>query len=409
MNDNDHDNDTGIINVLHLWQVIIAKWKVVCAIVIVVSSVTAIVSLLLPKKYIATTIIMPINASNSVGLAALTGQLGGLSSLMGLSGTGSSPLTQFMALLKTRTLAEQVIQSCNLLPVLFPKESDRPLRVNEDAVKALLAQVRFREEKKEGIITISAEFRDPKLAADVANEYVKGLQGFISENSFTVSKRNRIFIGKQLEDNKRALLEAGKEFNEFYGGNKVSSVESYVDVPVLGGEGFKSVHPRVEFSPIKDSNLHERLKVGFEQLRSKRADLEATLRQPAGGEAFLLDPTTVLSDSAATVTNGKNDEKVVRNVPQQVYLQYLTLHRGLLAQINALLIQQYEMAKISESKDELALQVIDTARIPERRSKPKRTSMVMTSFIISLLVSMFGVVLLDYIKQLRGGQSGQRD
>jgi hypothetical protein len=44
------------------------------------------------------------------------------------------------------------------------------------------------------------------------------------------------------------------------------------------------------------------------------------------------------------------DAKVVKNVPQQVYLTYLMMRRELLAKVNALLTTQYEIAKITPSE-----------------------------------------------------------
>jgi len=205
---------------------------------------------------------------------------------------------------------------------------------------------------KNGTITISTEFKDPKISTDVANGYVEGLQELISKNSFTVTKRNRIFIEGQLAQNKRELLEAGKELNEFYKSGKVSSVKSTIDVSV-------------ESNQI--SNTDQAI-ISVEMLRKNKEDIES---------------------------------KIVKGVPQQVYLQYLTLRRNLLTQINTLLTQQCEIAKIEEAKDELAFQVIDPARVPEKRSKPKRKQMVMMVFVSSLFLSVFTAFFMEYLEKIK--------
>ena len=95
------------------------------------------------------------------------------------------------------------------------------------------------------------------------------------------------------------------------------------------------------------------------------------------------------------------ESKIVKGVPQQVYLQYLTLRRNLLTQINTLLTQQCEIAKIEEAKDELAFQVIDPARVPEKRSKPKRKQMVMMVFVSSLFLSVFTAFFMEYLEKIK--------
>jgi len=47
---------------------------------------------------------------------------------------------------------------------------------------------------KEGLISVAVEYKDPELAADIANQYTVALQRFLSENALSMAKRNRIFI-----------------------------------------------------------------------------------------------------------------------------------------------------------------------------------------------------------------------
>ncbi len=337
----------------------------------IVTLLTILLTLTMPKFYKSTAVIMPIGKSGGGGgmLAALasSGQLGGLASMAGLGGAvgGQTPAQQFMALLRTRVLAEEIINKFNLIPIMFdgkvvdPNSSKGPKI--EDGVKALASYVQFIDDKKGGTITITAEFKDPKLAADVANGYVEGLQKFINSNLLTVAKRNRIFIEKQLEYNKRALLEAGKELNEFYQGKKVSNVEGKVDVSVKNDD---IDSPQDEQKEKGDVGLQ------LDVLKKQKSDLE--------------------------------EKMMVRSVPQQVYLQYLGLRKTLLAQINGLLTSQYEMAKIEESKDEPAFETIDPAKVAERKSKPKRAQIVIMAFFASLFIGIFASFFMEYVTKLRG-------
>lgn len=374
------------IDLVHCGRVLWGQRRLVGAIVGMATGLMVVVSLLLPKTYTAKATLMPISTSSfGGGMAALAGQLGGgIGALIGGGGGAGGSVQQLMALLNTRTLTEKVIKDGNLLPILFPNEKSRPSYIDEGAVKALFGCMKFVDDRKGGTITISAQFKDPTVSAKLANLYVSTLQKLLNENAYTASKRNRIFIGEQLSTNKRDILELGKELSEFYKGNKISGVESYVDVPVVESK-FRWRKQHGESALGKEHGLELGQELDLEKIQNKKAELESSLRSTSdatGGEAL---------DGRPIVTDGG----VVNKVPQQVYLQYLTVRRGLLTQINALLTQQYEMARIDEMKDDLAFQVIDSAWVPERRSGPKRTKMVVLVFILSTLFSSFGVILYD--------------
>jgi uncharacterized protein involved in exopolysaccharide biosynthesis len=62
-----------------------------------------------------------------------------------------------------------------------------------------------------------------------------------------------------------------------------------------------------------------------------------------------------------------------------------------------LLAKQYELAKIDEAKDSTIIQVLDTAVPPDRKSKPKRTLIVLFVAFAALLLAIFIV----FIRELR--------
>lgn len=371
------DVDNDAIDFSYYWKVVKGRWKLIGAFVAVVTSVAIVWSFSLPKLYKASATIMPVGSGGG-GFASLAGQLGGLGALMGvgIGGGGVSPGQKLMVLLNSRSLAEQIIKKDNLFPVFFPTVPDQVELINKQTVGFLQGHMKFSEDKKGGgVIMVSAQFEDPKLAAKVVNVYIDGLQEFINESSLTASKRNRVFIGKRLEENKRDLLEAGKELSDFYNGGKVSSVGSYVDVPSTRSKKSDS-----------ESGIKEKLKIELELLQNQKMALESAPQQPSSGGGVF------------STSTGGEDKGLVKNVPQQVYLQYLSLRRDLLVQVNSLLTQQYEMAKIDEMKDDLAFQIIDPAIVPASPADPQRKKIVMFAFVMSFFFSVFVVLLLDHNK-----------
>ncbi len=340
-----HAADDEGVDLSVYWGIIRRKKKYILLFSSIVSIATIIASGFLPKYYKAEAVIMSISNKGS-GLGAL----GGLAALAGVGATSSSN-AQLMTLFQSRTMAEKVIQTFNLMAVLQPEPSANPLLDLENAVDTLRKScVKFNEDKKTNAIIVTAEFKSPQLAADVANGYLQELQKFIAGNAFTSAKRNRIFVQNQLEEKKRELLNAGIELDQFYKSGKISSVASKIDVPIA------QVVPNEESGdemPI--ANLEEQFK---------------TLH-------------------------------IVKDVPQQVYLQYLLLHRGLLTSTNTMLNQQYELAKIDEKKAELSFQVIDPARVPQKKSRPARSKIVLLAGFFSLFVGVGGAFVAEYLQKKR--------
>ncbi len=359
-----HDYPQHDVSLMEYVKVVLKWKKAIACFVLAVVLLAAVYSLLAKKTYMANAVIMSIGkgGSGGGGLSSLMGQMGGLAGLAGLSGgVGQTQNQQFMALLKTRTLAEDVIKKHDLMPVLLPGYDPSKAGPNdfEAATRTLQGAMTFNEDKKNGTMVITAEFGDPRIVADLANYYADGLKDFINKNSFTVAKKNRLFIEEQLAQNKRDLLEAGKELNAFYKGEKVSSVESQINVDIS-----PAVHSE-DNDNIDDSSVRKQLDV----LSQQKKEIQ--------------------------------DKLVVKNVPQQVYLQYLTLKRSVSTQINSLLTQQYEMAKIDEAKDELTFQIIDSARVPLVRSKPQRFKMVLMSFVVSTLVGVFASFGVEHLQKMK--------
>ncbi len=365
------------INLLDYWRVLMKRRGIIMTVVGVVTVIAIIYSLLVPKVYMSSATIMPVSGGGGGGLAAMAAQLGGLPFLGGLGGVADTPTQKFMALLRSQTLAEDIVNEFDLMKVFFEGDWDKKagkwktddpkkLPSMEKAIVVLTeGHVQFADNKKEGTIKISAMFRDPERAADVANGYLNGLQRLINNSAFTVAKRNRIFIENRLARNKKELLEAGRELNDFYRDGRVSSVESVVDVPITVSEAY-------------DFGTSEMNEEDLDKLEKEKNEIE---------------------DKIGVIT--KETSILIKDVPQQVYLQYLTLRSEVLGKMNALLAQQYEMAKIDEAKEDLAFQVIDRARVPEKRFKPERRKIVMLAFFVSLFITVFFMFIMEYFEKIR--------
>jgi uncharacterized protein involved in exopolysaccharide biosynthesis len=228
------------------------------------------------------------------------------------------------------------------------------------AVNRLMSSVmRFKNDEQTGMLVVTAAYPNPDMAAKIANAYVDILQDIINENSNQVAKKDRIFIDEQLAKRKIEYLKVAKELSKFYGVGRVSNVKSSLDVQV----------------PLKgDDGVYEG------------------------------DILSILEEKEKELAGKLEQVEVVEDVPQQVYLQYLTLRKELLQQMCSLLAQQVEVTKIKELEKTLSFQIVDSAEPPLQRSKPKRKQMVMFALIGSVFVGMAAAILYEYVKKVRNQQ-----
>ena len=67
-----------------------------------------------------------------------------------------------------------------------------------------------------------------------------------------------------------------------------------------------------------------------------------------------------------------------------------------------LLAKQFELAKIDEAKDATVVQVMDKAIEPDRKSKPRRTLIVLLSAFLALFVSILWAFFREAAARAKG-------
>jgi uncharacterized protein involved in exopolysaccharide biosynthesis len=65
-----------------------------------------------------------------------------------------------------------------------------------------------------------------------------------------------------------------------------------------------------------------------------------------------------------------------------------------------LLTKQYEMARLSEAKDIAPFQVLQRARVPERKSKPFRSKKVLIATLVAFVVSVMSAFVLENVAEM---------
>jgi tyrosine-protein kinase Etk/Wzc len=390
------------VNLLDYWRVIKKRRKVILLLFFASVVAAAVISLLMPPIFQAKVTLMPVESSQGRFSAAL-GSLQNLPFIGGAVGgaLGKTATDKLNSILNSRTAAEGVIKSMNLTPVLFKDkwdEKNNQWKVSkpptlQDTVRLLQKSMVKISDDRKGLISISVEYKDPKLAADIANEYINALQRFLSTSAISLAKRNRIFLEKQLEVTKKDLRETEESLKNFQTSKKISVLDAQAEAAIKALAELKAqiITREVQLGAFREFATKEhpdvkRLEDELRELRQQLRRLEEGTKNPEKKES--IGAFITLSDAPT------------------VGLQYGRLRRDALIQqkVFELLTQQLELAKIEEAKDDITFQVIDPAIPPEKRIKPKRTMNVLLAGVVSLFLGVFLVFFLEYLNRQKSQQ-----
>jgi uncharacterized protein involved in exopolysaccharide biosynthesis len=394
MDQKDQIDQMDEINLLDYWRVIKKRRKVILLLFFASVVSAAIISLLMTPIFQAKATLMPVESSQGKFSAAL-GSLQNLPFVGGAVGgaLGKTTTDKLISLMNSRTVAEDVIKSLKLMPILFQNawdEKNNRWKINrpptlQDTVNLLKSMVKIADDRK-GLISISVEYKNPELAANIANGYMDALQRFLSTSAISLAKRNRIFLEKQIGVTKKDLKEAEESLKDFQTSKKISVLDAQAEAAIRAQAELKAqiITREVQLGASREFATKEhpdvkRLEDELRELSQQLKRLEGGTKNPEKKES--IGAFITLSDAPT------------------VGLEYGRLRRDALIQqkVFELLTQQLELAKIEEAKDDITFQIIDPAIPPEKRIKPSRRTNVLLAGGVSLFLGVFLAFFLEYL------------
>jgi uncharacterized protein involved in exopolysaccharide biosynthesis len=369
------------INLLDYWRILVKRKRLILGCVGGAAIAAIIISLLLPKIYAATTTLMPPRPDTSIiGMMGAEQQIGA-SAMSGFFG-GGSPSDLWVAILNSRSIQDVIIKRFDLMRLFETENMD-------DTRKALAGVVMISKSKKDDTISITVEDESPRQAAIMANAIVEELDKVNKRVVMTAGGRMRTFIERRLKEEKEALAlaeEAVRRFQEMNGAVQLDE-QSRAVIGAMGEMRGTLMAREVELQSLlsyasPNNPQVELLRVQVAELKANLKTLEEGERGQAVSSNSIFIPSARLPDLA---------------------LQYARLLRDAKARdtVYVLLTQQYEMARIQEAKDTPTVQVLDVAVAPDRRSRPKRTFIVLLSTFMAGFFSLFLAFFLEYVEKAR--------
>ncbi|HTD15080.1 MAG TPA: Wzz/FepE/Etk N-terminal domain-containing protein [Chthoniobacterales bacterium] len=361
------------ISLLDLLLILAERKRLVLSITIGFALVGAIVSLLLPKRYTATSSILPPQQNSSMG-AALASQLGNLSGIATLAGGSlgmKNPNDMIIGLMKSRTVEDAMVQQ-------FGLQQEYRAYYPSDARKNLEKHTMLDGSSKDGLIRLSIEDRDPIRAAQLVNGYVNQFRKLSEHLAITEAAQRRLFFQEQLEEAKNNLANAEEALKRTEQQTGLIQLDSQARALI---ESATSLRAAISAKEVQLHALQSFATDQNAQIIQAQQELDALRTQLAK-----LGGSEDNSDAGLIVPKGK--------VPG-AGLEYLRKLRDVkyYETIFEILARQFEMAKLDEAKQGALIQVVDAAVVPDKRSSPKRTLIILGSTAFGLIMGVFAALI----------------
>lgn len=357
------------ISLLDIVLVLVKNKKTILGFTAAVFVLSLIISLLLPNYYTATTKFLPPQKEQSAATAMLS-QLGSLTG--SATGTSKNPNDIYVGMLKSRTIADSIIAKFKLQDYYDQKYLSLTRKKLEDD-SSLLAG-------KEGILTIEYTHKDPKIAADIANAYVSELLSLTNTLAVTEAAQRRLFYENQLNATRKGLATAEASVRKSLDQGGVAKAE------VQGGAMLQAttlLRAQISAKEVQIKAMSNYAADGNTELIRAKNELAAMQYELDKLEGRSINKTASVSDV----------DSAAANVSKLRDVRYYEILYELLA-------KQYEAAKIDEAKQASVGQVMDKAIEPDRKSKPKRSLIVMLSTIAAFVLAVIYTLLRNSIRSL---------
>jgi uncharacterized protein involved in exopolysaccharide biosynthesis len=340
-------------------------------------------SLLLPKAYESTATLLPqLDSKEGGNLAALltaTGAGGMAQNLgVGLPSMPTTPTDVFVAILKSRVMADEVIAKFNLMAVYDEQTMHETRAELAERVRVTLS--------KEKVIKLTVEDADPERAADIAAYFVANLDRLNRTLNVSKAGHNREFIGRRLTETHAGLIKAEEDLRDFQRKNKAVAVEAQSKAMI---EAAALIQGQITGQEVQLQVMSTYLSPDNPDLSRVRSSIEELKKQLGllefgkGGKGQL--PGDRLHPAMITVP--------------ELALQYGRLFRELKVQetLYAMLTSQYEQAKITEARDTPTVQILDQPVPADKNIKPR----ILFNTLSAGLVGLCAAIVVAYWLEAR--------
>ena len=439
------DRNEDSIDLSRLFHIMCDHKPVIFCIVGICTLLALVISFLLPKQYESTTLVqtrtatkMDISGAASAMAALGLGGLGG--------GSVASPTTNYIELMKSRTVLDPIIDSLNF-------EEERPTA--KDFAKKYLE---IKNTKGTNLIEVTARGKSPEEAQQISqnvvdnfllmqtnmnqqtqsllmkflDERINGTKKEAEEAEDKLAQFSREHKVYSPEDQAKAVIEQMASYDKEIGKAEVEAASAQASLSAanekLGEQksGSKAynisdnstvqrlrdqiVSKRVELAGLEQNytELHPSVQKAQKELEQLRASLNAEVVSSVDSGATTLNPThselskeralasvnlavAQASEQALKVQRSKREEEL-GTFPDDV-AEYMRLMREVKIknEVYANLVKQYEQNRLQAAMESMDIQIIDPANLPDidQPAAPHKKLITAIGFLLGVFISVF--------------------
>ena len=439
------DRNEDSIDLSRLYHIMCEHKPAIFCIVGMCTLLALVISFLLPKQYESTTLVqtrtatkMDISGAASAMAALGLGGLGG--------GSVASPTTNYIELMKSRTVLDPIIDSLNF-------EEERPTA--KDFAKKYLE---IKNTKGTNLIEVTARGKSPEEAQQISqnvvdnfllmqtnmnqqtqsllmkflDERINGTKKEAEEAEDKLAQFSREHKVYSPEDQAKAVIEQMASYDKEIGKAEVEAASAQASLSAanekLGEQKSSSkaynisdnstvqrlrdqiVSKRVELAGLEQNytELHPSVQKAQKELEQLRASLNAEVVSSVDSGATTLNPThselskeralasvnlavAQASEQALKVQRSKREEEL-GTFPDDV-AEYMRLMREVKIknEVYANLVKQYEQNRLQAAMESMDIQIIDPANLPDidQPAAPHKKLITAIGFLLGVFISVF--------------------
>lgn len=364
---------------LDIVRILLAGKRIVLGCALVFAAVATLVVFLVRPSYTARATFLPPPQPTS-GSTMLLGQLAAL------GGAGSSsigalkdPSLVYIGILESRTVADGLIRQFDLQKIYKVKKLSK-------AEKTLAKHTNYIP-GKDTLVTVTVEDHDPQRASAMANAYLAELQQQNNRLALTDAAQRRVFFERQLDEEKNRLADAEVDLartQEQTGLIRPGS-QAELQIVTIAQTRAAIASREIELSSLNRGATEENPEVV--RLRSEIAALQAQLNK-------LQNSSLQPKPGNIQVPSAKVPELTLLYVRKEREMKY---HQALYE----MLLHQLEAARLDEARSAPLIQIVDYAVVPDSRSWPPRTLLIIIAAIVGLILGVAFAVVREALARAR--------
>ena len=278
-----------------------------------------------------------------------------------------TPSGTFIGILDSQTAEDDIIDRFDLRRIYHCK-------YYYEARKILADRTTINESKTSGIISIAVVDGDPNRARDMAKAYVEELDKIVNRVSTSSARRERIFLEERIQSIKSDLDASSVALSQFSSRNATLDIQRQGEATVEAAGKLQGelIAAQSELSGLKTAYTDDNVRV--RQAQAQVNVLQSQLHK-MGGEG---------EDAEGGDLKADQFMPSIRKLPL-LGVTYSDLYRRVMMQesLYETLTKQYELARVQEAKEIPPIKVLDEPQVPEKKSSPHRTIIVLLGILIS--------------------------